>query len=488
MTKKKVRQEPVDVFEPHPWQVAVLDCTDEVILLTGSAGGGKSRVAAEKIHAFLMTYPGSTALVVRKTITSMYNSTVVFLKKEVMGRMLLTKRITHNSTQKRFEYWNGSQLVYGGMNDDRQKEAIRSVGQKGGVDICWMEEATQFEEADYNEIISRMRGNAAPWRQIILSTNPDSPNHWIYQRMIIGDEATKFFSKASDNPANPADYDSKLDRLTGVERERLRDGEWKEAGGLVMDQWAENPNEDGVPGNVTADADYIPDGGPVFWWVDDGYSGEYDAENGFFKARSHPRVFLFVQQRPDGRFAVFDESYYVQRLAPSHIDEVIGHSIAKGYPKPSRVVYDKAAASLGAYLREALGDQWRIPGSSITFNRVPVDEGNKEVNTWIAPDQNGVRKIIVHPRCKHLRLEMVTYKMNEKTGAPVKDFDHGPDCIRMGLWDFLYGDSVEVDVSGGFEVDLGVVEPNRDGIYEIEDGDVSIAAAVGTATIEIAVI
>ena len=475
MTISRKEMKRIDVFKPHRWQIPVLNSIDEVILLTGSAGGGKSRVAAEKIHAFLMTFPGATALVVRKTRTSMYNSTVVFLRKEVMGKMLTSKRIRHNSTQHRFEYWNGSMLIYGGMKDDQQKEAIRSIGQHGGIDICWMEEATQFEEADFNEVISRMRGNVADWRQIILTTNPDSPNHWIYQRMIIGNEATKFFSKASDNSANPADYESKLDRLTGIERDRLRDGEWREAGGLVFDQWKENP-DDGIPGNVTNEAEYIPGGGPVMWWVDDGYSGEYDSDTGFFRARSHPRVFLFVQQRSDGTFAIFDESYQVQMLAPAHIDEVIGHSVAKKYAKPSRVVYDRAAASLGRHLHDELGQAWGIPKSAITYNRVPVDEGNKEVNTWIAADENRVRKIIVNPRCRHLRLEMVTYKADPKTGRVVKDFDHGPDCIRMGLWDFLHGISMDVDVSGSFEVDLEHVQPDSDGILEFEDGDVSIAA------------
>lgn len=466
----------VDVFEPHDWQIPVLNCTDELVLLTGSAGGGKSRVAAEKVHAFLLAYPGATALVVRKTRTSMFNSTIAFLRKEVFPRFIALKKIKHNQAMHRFDYDNGSSLVYGGMNDDQQKEAIRSIGQHGGIDICWMEEATQFEEADFNEIISRMRGSTAHWRQVILSTNPDSPTHWIYRMFVAnpmanvpGSGIRVFYSSEDMNPANPADYSSKLDRLTGVERDRLRDGEWKEAGGLIFDQWKDSEN-------VTLDADYVPDGGPVMWWVDDGYSGELDSDTKFFRAGSHPRVFLFVQQRSDGTLAIFDESYAVKTLAPEHIDEVIGHTIARGYAKPSKIVHDRAAASLGGYLRKELGEEWKIPESSITYNRVPVIEGNKEVNTFLAADENGVRRIIVHPRCRHLRSEMVSYKIKDGATKPEKDFDHGPDAIRYGIWDLMYGNTIEVDISGGFELDLEGNTPDHDGIIEFDDGGVSVAA------------
>ncbi len=482
MSARKDKYIEVDVFTPHEWQIPVLNCTDELVLLTGSAGGGKSRIAAEKVHAFLLTYPGATALVVRKTRTSMFNSTIAFLRKEVFSRYIALKKIKHNATMFRFEYENGSSLVYGGMNDDQQKEAIRSIGQKGGIDICWMEEATQFEEADFNEIISRMRGSSTYWRQVILSTNPDAPTHWIYRMFIVNPEANVpesgirvFYSSEKDNPANPGDYRSKLSRMTGIERDRLRDGLWKEAGGLILDQWKAEES-------ATLEADYVPDGGPVMWWVDDGYAGELDKDSGFFRAKSHPRVFLFVQQRPDGTLVIFDESYKVRALAPGHIDEMIGRTTARGYAKPTKVVYDRAAASLGGHLRYELSQEWRMSESSIVYNRVPVDEGNKEVNTWLAADENGIRRILVHPRCKHLRSEMISYKIKEGATKPLKDFDHGPDAMRYGIWDLVYGNTVEVDVSSGFELDLERNMPDSDGILEFDDGDVSVAAIMSVRT------
>lgn len=481
----------IDVFRPLPWQIPVLNSKAPVILLTGSAGGGKSHVAARKIHAYCLTYPGATALIVRKTKTSLYNSVITMLKNSIMKEQLANGTVRHLSTASRFEYSNGSIIMYGGMQNEQQREAIRSAGAEGGIDIAWMEEAHQFEERDFEEIKGRIRGRAAPWRQIILSTNPDAPTHWIYVRMIIGKEARIFYSSARQNPHNPPDYQrNRLDTLQGILRDRLRDGKWVAAGHLVLDSWIDvYDNNDELTelteedvGNVTLDADYIPGGGPVYWFVDDGYAGDQDDTTGMFKAKSHPRVFLMVQLRDDGRLAVFNESYRVKTLAPVHIKQVITTTEKRNWPPPSRIVYDKAAASLGGYLRDELGSAWGTPKSAISYNVVPVEQGNNELNTYLAPDENGVRKILVHPRCRHLRMEMVSYKNNPMTGRLIKDFDHGPDALRIGVWDLKYGGPAEVDVSSVDDVIIENeqeegsrhVDRGRVSIYEYGDADVAV--------------
>lgn len=444
--------------------------------------------AAQKIHGFCLRYPGATALVVRKSRTSMFNSTVAFMKTKVLGRYLRNGWVQYKSTERRFEYQNGSVIILEGMSSDDQRENIRSAGQEGGIDIAWMEEAIQFDEEDYNEILGGMRGNAAPWRQMILSTNPDSPTHWIYQRLILGGEARKFESSAVDNHHNPADYIKRLDSLPvgSVERARLRDGRWAQAGGVVLDAWKDNYDNAGndAGGNVTTKADYIPDGGPILWWVDDGYAGELDPKSKMFKAGSHPRVFLLAQLRGDGRLAVFAESYAVKKLAPDHIKEVIAMHARNRWPKPSRVIYDKAAASLGGHLRAELAQAWGMPASDIVYNAVPVDQGNSELNTRVAPDENDVRMVIVHPRCKYLRLEAVSYKINPKTGKRVKDFDHGPDAMRLGVWDYIYGGPAEVDVASIDDVELpeeyydDLNAMDEDGITTYDMGVASVAAII----------
>ena len=183
-------------YKPWKWQIAPLNDRSHTVLLTGSAGGGKSRLAAEKVVAFGFHYPGSMGVMLRKTRNSMTNSTVLFVERTIVAGH---PRIKHFPSKRRFEYANGSILAYGGMANEEQREQIRSIGQEGAIDIAWMEEAVGFTEDDYNELLARMRGTRAPWTQTILSTNPAYPHHWINRRMLKGGEAKTYFSSAKDN-------------------------------------------------------------------------------------------------------------------------------------------------------------------------------------------------------------------------------------------------------------------------------------------------
>jgi hypothetical protein len=430
---------PINVFEPLDWQTEPWNDKSPILLLTGSAGGGKSRLAAEKIHGFCLKYPGSTALVTRKVRATMSNSTVLFLQREVMGD---DPRVLHRPSNMRFEYDNGSILAYGGMKDENQREHIRSLGQKGGLDIVWMEEATQFDEEDLNEILARMRGNAANWRQIILTTNPDAPGHWINLRLIMGGEASVYRSSALDNTYNPDSYYESLKKLSGVQYRRLVLGEWAEGSGRVIDTWDDAYNAGtgkSNGGNVTLEAEYKPDGGPVYWAVDDGYSGKQDKKTGLFTPQSHPRAFMLCQLRPDGHIAVFAEHLRILTLINDHIRQVQEYCLENEWPdKPYLAVRDRAAATLDGALRAA--------GIPTKYVHVSVEESVKELREWCAADSNGVRSIIAHPRCFHLRNQMLTYSYDDN-GRVIKQADDTVDGLRYLTWLMSFGRRRVIDIA-----------------------------------------
>lgn len=299
-----IKYAPIAVYQPLEWQVAPLYDTSPVMLLTGSAGGGKSRVAAEKLHAFCKAYPGAMAIMLRKKRQSMTNSTVLFMDRTIIGR---DPTVTHFSSKLRFEYDNGSVLAYGGMADEEQMEQIRSIGQEGGVDIAWMEEANRFFETDFNELTARMRGRAAPWTQIILSTNPDHPLHWIRRRLILGGEASVYYSRADQNTYNPSSYKSTLARLTGHVGSRLRDGQWVKAEGTVYDTFNDSLH--------VVEPFPIPPDWRRIRVIDFGYS--------------NPFVCLWIAIDPDDVMYVYREIYMTHRTVNVHAKTILELSYAE---------------------------------------------------------------------------------------------------------------------------------------------------------------
>lgn len=413
------RPRAIAIYKPLPWQVAPWRDTSPTILLTGSAGGGKSRVAAEKLHGFCLKYPGATALLVRKARVSITNSTALLFDRLVMGN---DRNVKHLMSKSRFEYRNGSMLLYTGLDDDQQRERLRSIGLEGGVDIAWMEEATEFDQEDYTAVDARLRGTAAPWRQLILTCNPDAPTHWIYSQLIAGQRARVYYSQASDNPYNPDDYLTRLSNLDGVEGDRLARGLWVQSTGLVyQDQW----QGEGNGGNVTHEADYDPSV-PVLWALDDGYSGKVDPKTGLYPANAHPRVILFAQVKGDSHLDIFDELYQTQTLPENHIQDALD----KGYPVPDRAVVDSSAATLK---RRITDKEVQTQGGTHE-----IAEGVKHMRSWLAADGNGFRRIRVHPRCRHLRSELNSYKLKPGSETPEKAFDHGPDALRYLAWALRY--------------------------------------------------
>lgn len=405
------RIRPIAVFDPLPWQIAPWRDQSPVVLLTGSAGGGKSRLAAEKLHGYCLRYPGATALLLRKVKVSMTSGAVLMMERKIIGA---DRNVAHYPSKSRFEYANGSMLLYAGLEDEKQRERLKSIGQDGAVDIAWMEEATEFEESDYNTLIARMRGKAASWRQRILTCNPDAPTHWIKRRLIDGGEARVYYSGRQDNPHNPDDYDEQMHLLTGTEDLRLNKGQWVQATGIVYDVWSDGPQN----GNVTEAADYVPDAGPIVWACDDGYAGKLDPATNQYTAESHPRVFLLAQLRHDGRICIFDEHYAVQQREDTHIGQVL----ALPYPEPDYAVVDKSAATLKRWI-------WDVAGVGTYNGPGDVEESIKTTRSALAADANGWRRVLVHSRCRHLRAEMASYRRDDN-GRPVKAFDHGPDSLR----------------------------------------------------------
>ena len=347
----------------------------------------------------------------RKTRESMTNSTVLFMDRGVIGR---DDGIRFFSSKSRFEYDNGSILAYGGMKNEEQREQIRSIGQDGSVDICWMEEANKFTEDDFNEVLARMRGTAAPWRQVILSTNPDAPTHWIKKRLIDGGEATVYYSGALDNPHNPEGYVDQLQRLTGVLKSRLVDGKWVQAEGAIYDGFDESIH--------LIDPFRIPDDWRVICSIDFGYTNPFVCQ---WWAIDH-----------DERMYLYREIYMTRRTVRVHAKKI--HELTDC--KVEMVVADHDAEDR-ATLEENeiytdIADKRVSPGIQAVQERLKVQpDGKPRLFVMRGATVEEDWRLVDEKRPTSTLDEFSAYVWNDKVAKdePLKINDHGMDAMRYAV-------------------------------------------------------
>jgi phage terminase large subunit len=211
------------------------------VIDSGPAGTGKSRAGLEKINYCCLTYPGLRALIVRKTRTSLSETGLDTFERFVLA---LDHPMVINGPRRRnrqvYQYPNGSAIVLGGM--DKPGRILSAE-----FDLIFVQQAEELQEEDWEILITRLRSTTLPFQQIIGDCNPDRPTHWIKRRSE-GRLLDLLNSRHEENPLlhdgrdwTPfgVTYIEKLDRLTGVRKERLRYGRWVQAAGVIYSDYDE---------------------------------------------------------------------------------------------------------------------------------------------------------------------------------------------------------------------------------------------------------
>lgn len=323
--------------------------------------------------------------------------------------------ITDNTGE--LEWANGSRV--------RSLPATRKAGRSFTASIVVLDEFAFMQWGA--ELLAAVKPTIDNGGQLVILSSADgngTPFHQFWRAASEGSNGfTPLFLDWTANPTRAADWrDARM--VEGVSAsDVLREypandiEAFTHATGQVYDVWSDGPPD----GNVTEAADYISGGGEVYWAVDDGYEGRLDPATGYYTDKSSPRVFLLTQERADGRLCVFDEHYAVKVQQEQHIAQVQ----ALPYPAPDYAVVDDASADLRDRLLNADIGVFGKPGS--------IEESIKTTRRMLAPDLNGRRRVLVHPRCKHLRYEMASYRTNDR-GQPIDALNHGPDALRYLCW------------------------------------------------------
>ena len=148
------------------------------LVLKGGGGSGKSIFAGRKVLERVTSEPGHRWLVVRKVGKTLRESCFEQLKGQAYE--FYADRVDFIPQGKSSDMYirlkNGSQILFTGLDDS---EKLKSIYNVTGI---WIEEASELEEADLNQLDIRLRTEFPYYLQMILSFNPISITHWLKKR------------------------------------------------------------------------------------------------------------------------------------------------------------------------------------------------------------------------------------------------------------------------------------------------------------------
>ena len=215
------------------------------VVMKGSAGSGKSVDTAQHYILRLMQDRGRNLLCVRKSDVTNRDSTFAELQGAIyrlFGDRAARFWEIRQSPLMIICRINGNQIIFRGMNDEKQREKIKSITFKAGkLTDVWIEEATEITQSDFEVIDDRLRGELPPGQfyQIRLTFNPVSVSHWIKQVFFdrVDPDVLTHHSTYLDNRFIDDAYRRRMERRREVDPDGYRIyglGEWGETGGLIL--------------------------------------------------------------------------------------------------------------------------------------------------------------------------------------------------------------------------------------------------------------
>lgn len=394
--------------QANPCFKEVDQSTKRYIAMKGSAGSGKSVDTAQNYILRLLRDKGRNLVCIRKSDITNRDSTFA----ELTGAIY---RMFGNKAER---YWqinmsplkltcraNGNEIIFRGMNDDKQREKLKSITfRRGKLTDVWCEEATELTQADVEIIDDRLRGELPPGQfyQIRMTFNPVNKNHWIKKVFfdtpdsnVLTHHSTYLMNRFIDDA-----YKARMERRKLVDPEGYVIyglGEWGEIGGLILHNW-----------EIKEISQNINDYDDIAIGQDFGFN--------------HANAILLLGIKDDNIY-ILDEIYLHEKDTSELIQEAIKHAI----PTKRTMWCDSAEPDR---IKE-----WSKAG----FRARPVDKGGSKGSVKAQIDWLKQRKIYVHPHCVNTIKEMQQWKWkkDERTGEyldePVPYQDDAMAALRYGV-------------------------------------------------------
>lgn len=311
---------------------------------------------------------------------------------------------------------NGNQIIFRGVNDEKQREKLKSITfKKGKLTDVWIEEATEITQSDFEIIDDRLRGELpkGQFYQIRMTFNPVNKSHWIKKVFfdIPDDNVLTHHSTYLMNSFIDDAYKARMERRKLVDPDGYRIyglGEWGEIGGLILHNWEIK--------DISQDLnDY-----------DDIAIGQ---DFGF----NHANAILLLGIKDDNIY-ILDEVYVHEK----ETSEIIPLAKEAGFPtnrtmwcdsaEPDRIKMWKNAGFRAKEVKKEKTTEKKYQASQIDW-----------LKGIVAKDKTIKRMIYVHPHCLNTikELQQWKWKKDEKSGEyldePVPVMDDAMAALRYGI-------------------------------------------------------
>ena len=342
-----------DVYLPY------LDNEDRYLIFYGGGSSGKSYFIAQR-WIYKMIHPEKfNLLVVRQTGDTNRRSTFPLFK-QVISNWNLGQYFKVNESDMRIVCkLTGNEIAFAGLDDVEKIKSITFAN--GELTHEWVEEATECQESDINQLKVRLRGGKSK-KQMVLSFNPINIQHWIKRHFIDSGLATVCFSTYRDNKF-----------LTEADKQALEDlkhtdeytynvyclGQWGILGKTVFDARAIQNRLEEIPKPLKVGYfDYDYDGLKItnIRWIND--------RNGYINIYQLPNTPEVTKYALSGDTAGDGSDYYVANV----IDARSGIQVAKLKQQFGADLFAKQVYCLGTYYKNAL------VGIEANFDSYPIME------------------------------------------------------------------------------------------------------------------
>ena len=342
-----------DVYFPY------LNNQDRYLLFYGGGSSGKSYFIGQRYIYKLIHPVRCNLLVVRQTGDTNRKSTFPLLK-QVISNWNLAEYFKVNESDMRIVCkLTGNEIAFAGLDDVEKIKSITFAN--GELTDIWVEEATECQEADINQLKVRLRGGKSK-KQMVLSFNPINIQHWIKKHFVDSGLATVCFSTYKDNKFLTDDDRKALEDLRLVDEytyEVYCLGKWGIVGKTVFDARAIQARLDTIPKPIkTGYFIYDYDGLKLtnIKWVND--------KQGYIHIYQIPNVPVMTEYCIGGDTAGEGSDYFVADV----LDAKTGQQVAKLRHQFDADQYTRQMYCLGKYYKDAL------IGIEANFDSYPIME------------------------------------------------------------------------------------------------------------------